>query len=407
MKYLLVIGDGMADNPVAALGGRTPLEIANKPFMDSLAQKGVLGRVRNCPEGFPPGSDVAIMSIFGCDPNQCYTGRAPLEAAAQGVRLQVGDAAFRCNMVTLSEGASFRDRTILSHSGSGLTGEESLELIGWLFAHPDFVPLAEKVRVSIHPTPSYRHIAVRRQANVHGGVFPPPHDHLGEKVGDNLPRGCADALELAELMERACAIMESAPVNQRRAEQGKAPCNGIWFWAEGTAAALPDFVSRYGRGGVVSAVPLCHGIARLVGLDAVEVPTANGEWDTDYEAKVSAALAVLREREFVALHLEGPDEATHNGQLKEKVQAIEWLSQRVIEPLCRALEDAGEEYRMLILADHKTLTETRGHDGDPVPYILYDSRISTGSGLSYTEKNAETGALMEAGTGLMAALFER
>ena len=406
MKYVLIIGDGMADNPVPELGGLTPLEAAKKPFMDQLSQNGVLGRVRNCPEGFPPGSDVAIMSIFGCDPNECYSGRAPLEAAAQGVRLQVGDAAFRCNMVTLSEGASFADRTIVSHSGSGLSGKESIELIRWLFAHPDFAPLAERARVSVHPTPSYRHIAVRRQANVTGGVFPPPHDHLGERVGDNLPHGCDDARELAALMEAACAIMETAPVNQRRCAEGKAPCNGIWFWAEGTAAALPDFVSRYSAGGVVSAVPLCHGIARLVGLDAVEIPTANGEWDTDYEAKVTAALGVLKEKDFVALHLEGPDEATHNGQLQEKVQAIEWLSSRVIEPVCAALKETGEDYRMLILADHKTLTATRGHDGDPVPYILYDSRATTGSGLSYTEANAETGPLMEAGTGLMAALFE-
>lgn len=407
MKYLLIIGDGMADNPVPELGGHTPLEAANKPYIDELARKGLLGRVRNCPEGFPPGSDVAIMSIFGCDPNDCYSGRAPLEAAAQGVRLQVGDAAFRCNMVTLSEGDAFAERTIVSHSGCGLSGEESIELVNWLFAHPDFAPLAEKARVSVHPTPSYRHIAVRRQADVTGGVFPPPHDHLGERVGDNLPHGCADALELAALMEAANAVMETAPVNKRRRAAGKQPCNGIWFWAEGTAAALPDFVSRYSTGGVVSAVPLCHGIARLVGLDAVEVPTANGEWDTDYEAKVAAGLQVLREKDFVAMHLEGPDEATHNGQLKEKVQAIEWLSSRVVEPVCTGLSAMGEEYRMLILADHKTLTATRGHDGDPVPYILYDSRKSVGSGLSYTEKNAESGPLMEAGTGLMAALFER
>lgn len=406
MKYLLIIGDGMADNPVPELGGLTPLEAAEKPFMDKLSREGILGRVCNCPEGFPPGSDVAIMSIFGCDPKDCYSGRAPLEAAAQGVHLQVGDAAFRCNMVTLSEGESFADRTIVSHSGCGLSGEESIELIHWLFAHPDFAPLAERARVGVYPTPSYRHIAVRRQADVTGGVFPPPHDHLGERVGDNLPHGCADAEELASLMEAACAIMESAPVNERRRAAGKAPCNGIWFWAEGTAAALPDFVTRYSKGAVVSAVPLCHGIARLVGLDAVIVPTANGEWDTDYEAKVAAGLAVLRENDFVALHLEGPDEATHNGQLKEKVQAIEWLSSRVIEPLCVGLREMGEDYRVLILSDHKTLTSTRGHDGDPVPYILYDSRKSVGSGLSYTEKNAENGPLMEAGTGLMAALFE-
>ena len=407
MKYLLIIGDGMADDPVPSLDNKTPLQAANIPTIDSLAAAGVLGSVRNCPDGFPPGSDTAIMSIFGCAPAKCYSGRAPLEAAAVGLLLSPGDAAFRCNMVSLSENAPFRDRTILSHSAGSIEGVESIELINWLFAQPRFAEAAARARVSINPAASFRHIAVRKQAALGGIVLPPPHDHLGELVGDNLPRGCEDAALLLALMELACELMDHAPINEQRRARGKQPANAIWFWAEGTAAALPNFAESYGHTGVmVSAVPLCQGIARLVGLDTVEVEGANGEWDTNYEGKVQAAIDALKTQDFVAVHLEGPDEATHNGQLREKIQAIEWLDSRVVAPLCSLLRDMGEDFRMLILSDHKTLTSTRAHDGTPVPYILYDSRVSTGSGLPYTEENGEKGPLLAAGTDLMPALFE-
>ena len=407
MKYVLVIGDGMADDPVEALGGRTPLEAASKPFIDGLAAAGTLGRVRTCPAGTQPGSDVAILSIFGCDPRTCYTGRGPLEAADQGIALRPGDAAFRCNMITLSPPGPFRERLILSHSAGSIHGADSMELIRWLFEHPSFRPLAEAARVEIHPSPSFRHIAVCRDAAIQGGEFIPPHDHLGEPVGRHLPRGCRTAEQLGELMEKAAALLPDAPVNRRRAAEGKSVCSGSWFWAEGTAVELPDFRSRWGHGGgVVSAVPLCRGIARLMGLEAPVLDGVNGEWDTDYEAKVRAALEILCREGFAVLHLEGPDEATHNGQLREKVQAIQWLSSRVVEPVCRTMEERGEEYRMLILSDHKTLTSTRGHDGGPVPYILYDSRRDRrGSGLAYTEAAAAGCPLMEEGTGLLPALF--
>jgi 2,3-bisphosphoglycerate-independent phosphoglycerate mutase len=407
MKYLLIIGDGMADNPVPALSGKTPLETANKPTIDGFAAQGVLGCVRNCPESLPPGSDTAILSIFGCNPLECYSGRAPLEAAAIGLILSPGDAAFRCNMVTLSEDAPFEDRLILSHSAGSIEGEESIDLVKWLFSQPDFAVLAEKARVSVCPTPSFRHIAVRKQADLTGIVLPPPHDHLNERVGDNLPHGCGDAELLLGLMKKSNELLDHCPANEKRRAEGKLPANSIWFWAEGTAAALPNFVKIFGyRGGVISAVPLVKGIGRLVGLDIVEVEGVNGEWDTNYEGKTQAALDVLKDCDFVAVHLEGPDEATHNGQLKEKIQAIEWLDSRVVAPLTAALRDRGENFRILILSDHKTLTTTRGHDGTPVPFLIYDSRVAEGSGLSYTEKNGETGPCLSAGTALMPALFE-
>jgi 2,3-bisphosphoglycerate-independent phosphoglycerate mutase len=407
MKYLLIIGDGMADNPVPALSGKTPLEAAKKPSIDAFAAQGVLGSVRNCPEDMTPGSDTAIMSIFGCDPHRFYSGRAPLEAAAVGLILSPGDAAFRCNMVTLSEDAPFEERLILSHSAGSIEGEESIGLIEWLFSQHDFAKLATPARLSVRPAPSFRHIAVRQQADLRGMVLPPPHDHLNERVGDNLPHGCRDAELLLGLMKKSNELLDHCPINEKRRAEGKLPANSIWFWAEGTAAALPDFVKGFGHhGGVISAVPLVQGIGRLVGLDVVEVEGANGEWDTNYEGKVQAALGVLEGSDFVAVHLEGPDEATHNGQLKEKIQAIEWLDSRVVAPLAEALRERGEAFRMLILSDHKTLTTTRGHDGTPVPFILYDSRVNTGSGRSYTEKNGEAGPYFPAGTALMPALFE-
>ena len=406
MKYLLVIGDGMADNPVPQLKKRTPLEVANIPTIDSLASRGVLGSVRTCPEGFPPGSDTAIMSIFGCAPAKYYSGRAPLEAATVGLMLSSGDAAFRCNMVTVSEDTPYGERTILSHSAGSIEGEQSIALINWLFAQPRFAEKAAEARVTVCPSPSFRHIAVRKRADLAGIVLPPPHDHLGERVGDNLPHGCPDADLLRDLMALSNELLDHCPINEQRRAEGKLPANTIWFWAEGTAAALPNFIQSYGHAGtVISAVPLCQGIARLVGLDTVTVEGANGEWDTNYEGKVRAAAAVLRRQDFVAVHLEGPDEATHNGQLREKIQAIEWLDSRMVSPLVAWLRDEGEDFRMLILSDHKTLTTTRGHDGTPVPYILYDSRQNTGAGLAYTEANGEKGPYLADGTDLMPLLF--
>ncbi len=410
MKYLLVIGDGMADNPVDALGGKTPLETAKKPFIDKLAAAGVLGSVRTVPEGFPPGSDTAIMSIFGCDPKSCYSGRAPLEAAAQGVALSPGDAAYRCNNVTLTDdaGLPFAEKRILSHSGGGLSERQGVELVEYLFKHPEFKALADEAGMCVYPTESYRHIAVQKQVEITGLTLAPPHDHIGEPVSANLPHGCANAEVLTELMVKANKLLQGHPFNAERRREGKLPGNAIWFWAEGTAARLPSFQAQYGKSGaVVSAVPLCHGIARLIGLDVLLVEGATGEVETNYEGKVAATLDALKTRDFVAVHLEGPDECTHNGDLAGKLQAIEWLDSRVVEPVCKALEAAGEDFRMLIVSDHKTLTSNRQHDGDPVPYIIYDSRTNTQEGLCYSEKNGLKGTGLPAGIDLMPVLFEQ
>ncbi len=411
MKYILIIGDGMADNPVPELAGKTPLEQANIPSIDRLAKGGLLGSTVNCPEGLPPGSDTAILSIFGQDPRVCYTGRSPLEAAATGIALHPGDISYRCNMIALEDcDKPFAEKKILSHSGGSIDGESSVALVNYLFSDPDFSEMAKEAGMMVHPALSFRHIAVQAGGSIENIKLIPPHDHLGEVIGPLLPSGNENAKTLLTLMEKAHQVLDKHPINEQRRSEGKLPANGVWFWAEGSAVALKDFRQTYGHyGTVISAVPLCQGIARLTGLAFVEVPGATGELETNYEGKVQAALDVLKDpnQDFIAIHLEAPDECTHNGDLSGKLQAIEWLDSRIITPVVEAMEEAGEDFRILILSDHKTLTSTRGHDGDPVPFIIYDSRDSQGSGLAYTEKNGLAGPMVEAGTALMGMLFEK
>lgn len=410
MKHILIIGDGMADDPLEELGGKTPLEVCAKPFFDSLAQRGEVGLVQTIPEGFPPGSDTAIMSIFGCDPVKYFSGRAPLELAASGIETPVGGAAYRCNMVCLSgdSGDDFAERVMLSHSAGSIEGEESDELITWLFEQSEFAALAEKAKLSVYPGSSFRHLAVQRDADLNGIVLAPPHDHLNEKIGAILPRGNANAATLLELMQCAAKLLEKHPVNEKRAAEGKMKANCVWFWAEGKGAKLPNFVERFkADGGVISAVPLCHGIAVLVGLTPISIHTATGEWDTDYEAKTAAALDCLKEHDFVAIHLEGPDEATHNHDLEHKIYSVECLSERVAKPLCAELAARGEDYRLLILSDHRTFMKNGAHGSTPVPFMIYDSReLKPGCGRGYTEKNGEYGAFLNSGVELMPRLFE-
>ena len=410
MKYVLIIGDGMADNPVESLGGKTPLQYAATPVMDALAAKGEVGSVKTCPDSLPAGSDTAILSIFGADPLKCYTGRSPLEAAATGIKLAPGEVSYRCNMVALEDGdKDFEEKKILSHSGGSIEGEESITLIQDLFANPDFQAAAAKAGMRVYPAPSFRHIAVQADADIKGIVLLPPHDHLGEVIGPLLPSGNDNASTLKELMKLAHEILDNHPVNQARRAAGKLPANGVWFWAEGSAVILDSFVEKFQKTGtVISAVPLCHGIANLAGLSITLVEGATGELETNYEGKVEAAVNALKAgQDFAAVHIEAPDECTHNGGLPGKLQAIEWLDSRVVGPLTQSLAAEGMEYRLLILSDHKTLTSTRGHDGEPVPYLLYDSRQDSGLGLPYSEESGEHGPAYDNGAAvLMPMLFE-
>lgn len=410
MKYLLFIGDGMADNPVEALGGKTPLEYANIPTINALAAKGRIGSVKNCPDALPAGSDTAITSIFGCDPMKYYTGRAPLEAAAAGISLEPGDIAYRCNMVCYEDSdRPFESKRILSHSAGSISGEKSDELVKWLFGESDFARAAERAGLRVVPANSYRHIAVQSGAQSDGLRLVPPHDHLGEAIGPILPGGSDNAEVLRRLMKLAHEKLEHHPINDARRAEGKMPANGIWFWAEGTAVKLPDFRARFGHsGGVVSAVPLCHGIAALTGLLPIHVQGATGELETNYEGKVAAVLSCLEEHDFAALHIEAPDECTHNGDLPGKLRAIEYLDSRCMAPLVKGMRGRGWDFRILFLSDHKTLTSTRCHDGTPVPFMLYDSRVDTGLGLSYCERDGEKGEYYPVGAeSCMKLLFEQ
>ena len=322
MKYILVIGDGMADNPLPELDGKTPLEAAVKPVIDALAQAGTLGSVRTVPELLPPGSDTAILSIFGCDPNRYFTGRSPLEAAGCGVSLKPGCASFRCNMICVEDGdGPFDEKRILSHNAGSIDGETSMAIIRELCEEPEFHAAMEKAGMTISPTPSFRHIAQQKGGDIRGLVATPPHDILGQQVGQYRFTGNDNAATLWSLMELANRKLEHLPRNEARRAQGKKPANGIWFWAEGTAVALPNFVERYGHGGsVISAVPLVHGIGALTGLKPVTVEGATGEVDTNYAGKLQAAKdALAGGDEFLCLHLEAPDESTHNGSLPDKL----------------------------------------------------------------------------------------
>lgn len=410
MKYILIIGDGMADNPVPELGGKTPLQAVEKPAIDALAAKSRLGSVRTVPGSMPPGSDTAILSIFGCDPCQYFTGRSPLEAAGCGVPVEAGCASYRCNMICLEDSDKpFAQKKILSHNAGSIDGETSIAIITQLCDDPEFRAALDAAGMTIWPTPSFRHMAIQKGGDIKGIVLKPPHDILGQVIGDYAFSGNDNAKTLWNLMELANRKLEHLPLNEARRAAGKKPANGIWFWAEGTAVQLPNFAAHYGHtGSVISAVPLVHGIGALTGLKRITVEGATGEVDTNYAGKLQAAKdALLGGDEFLCVHLEAPDEATHNGSLSDKLLAIRQLDSLIVGPLTAWMDEQGMDYRLLLLSDHKTLMSSRTHDGDPVPYLIYDSTRPESCGLSYTEENGEKGPYVDKGTDLMGLLFEK
>lgn len=409
-RYILIIGDGMADNAVPELDGKTPLQAAKKPHINALAAKAEVGSVLTVPPTMPPGSDTAILSIFGCDPCRYFTGRSPLEAAGCGVKVAVGCASFRCNMITLEEGdMPFNEKKIWSHNAGSIEGDVSMSIIRALCEDREFKAALDELGVEICPTPSFRHMTLQKDGDIDNIVMKPPHDILGQKIGAYAFSGNENAKKLWKLMELANQKLEHLSLNEERRAQGKKPANGIWFWAEGTAVELPDFAHNYGHmGSVISAVPLVHGIGVLTGLKMIEVEGATGEVDTNYAGKLQAAKdALLSGDGFLCVHLEAPDEATHNGSLSDKLLAIEQLDSLIVGPLTEWMEEQGMVYRLLMLSDHKTLMSTRTHDGDPVPYLIYDSEKPANCGRSYCEASGEQGPYIEKGTKLMDLLFEK
>ena len=409
MKYVLIIGDGIADEPVAALGGKTPLETVECGYINQLAG-GRLGTCQTVPAGVLPGSDTAILAIFGYDPRTCYTGRSALEAAGMGVMLSPGETSLRVNLCAI-EGDSFDTARILSHNGGSIEGEEAVELMQDLIHDPRIASLAAPIGFSIHVTPTFRHTGVidaAHEPDRSGMRFTEPHNILGQPLEGHMPAGVMGE-ELTALMRVSYEVLRDHPVNKRRMAEGKLPANCIWPWGPGSAMSLASFESLYGKkGSAISAVPLVWGIAGLCGVDTPRVEGANAELDTNYEGKVEAVLAALKAgADFACVHVEAPDECAHGGDVEGKCEAIRRLDTRVVGPLLDRLGEIDPEYRVLILSDHPTLLNTRGHDGNPVPFAIYDSR-NPGAPRKFDEAHArQTGDHLAEGPMLLRALFEQ
>ena len=397
MKYVVILGDGMADEPLAALNGKTPLDYANTPCMDRMACQGTMGLVQNVPEGMAPGSDVANLSVLGYDPSRCYSGRSPLEALSVGVAMEPEDVIFRCNLVTLTEQEPYEEKKILDHSSGEISTEDAdilMDAIRDAFDSQD---------ISFYTGTSYRHIMVWKQGKTVS--LEPPHDHLGTVIGPWLPKEEI----LKEMMEKSYPILNAHPLNLERARQGKHKANSLWFWGAGTKPSLQNFREKTGlKGAMISAVDLLKGIAVGAGMEVYRVPGATGSIDTNYEGKAAAAAKALLEDgcDFVYVHVEAPDEMGHQGLIPEKVRSIEDLDSRLIAPLKKALDDSGEDYRMLILPDHPTPIRLRTHTGDPVPYLLFDSAKQEKKLARFTEEEAaQTGNFQPQGFRLLDQLI--
>lgn len=399
MKYIVVLGDGMADRPIDALGGKTPLAAAETPAMDSLARKSEIGMVKTVPEGMSPGSDTANLSVLGYDPKVYYSGRSPLEALNIGVRMEQGDIAIRANLVTLSEEEeTYEEKHILDHSADEISTEEAEVLLQAVKKE------LENGMFQFYTGTSYRHCLIWKK----GMVVPltPPHDIRGKKIGEYL----TDEALLLAMQKKSYEILKNHPVNLERKKKGLNPANSLWFWGAGTKPALSSFEEKFHKKGVmISAVDLLKGIAVGTEMGNIAVEGANGGLHTNYEGKAAAAVSALLKDgyDFAYIHVEAPDEMGHQGSLEKKLQAIEYLDIRVIQRVKDSMEESGEAYRMLILPDHPTPVSVKTHTADPVPYLLYDSRKQEERDCVYNEAEAlRQGNLIQEGYRLIEKLFE-
>ena len=399
MKYMVILGDGMADEPIEALGGKTPLQYAETPTMDRLALCSEQGLAATIPEGMKPGSDTANLAVLGYNPKIYYTGRSPLEALSIGVDMKSDDIAMRTNIVTLSEeDVPYEERTIIDHSSDEISTEDAailLEAVKEAFQTEEY---------QFYVGTSYRHLLIWAKGKVTD--LTPPHDILTRKIGEYLPEDPV----LREMMKKSFDILNNHPLNVKRAAEGKNKANSLWFWGAGTRPALSSFYEKTGKiGTMISAVDLLKGIAVGAGMKNVIVPGANGGLHTNYEGKAEAAVKALLEdgSDFVYVHVEAPDEMGHQGSVERKVEAIRYLDQRLIRIVTEKLDASGEDYRLLIMPDHPTPIRCRTHVADPVPYLLYDSRKREGCGLTYSEENAKkTGVFVKDGYTLIDHLLE-
>ena len=386
MKYIVVLGDGMADEPIEALGGLTPLEAASTPAMDALASGGEMGMVQNVPLGMSPGSEIANLSVMGYDPMTDFTGRSPLEALSVGVEMEPDDVIFRCNVVTLTEEEPYAEKTIVDHSSGEISTADAdilMDAIREAFNDETF---------QFYTGTSYRHIMVWKHGKV--CALEPPHDHLTQVAGPWLPKEEV----LRSFMERSFDILNNHPLNLARAAAGKNKANSLWYWGAGTKPSLRNFTEKTGlSGAMISAVDLLKGIAVGAEMKVMEVEGATGSIDTNWEGKADAAIRALLEEgcDFAYIHVEAPDEMAHQGLTEEKVRSIEYLDSRILAPVVKAMEDAGEDYRILLLPDHPNLLRLRTHTPDPVPYVLFDSTRRQKKLARYGEREARATGIFE------------
>lgn len=404
MKYIVILGDGMADYPVDAFDGKTILEAAEKPTIDYMAQHGELGMVKTVQDGMKPGSDVANLSVMGYDTKKCYSGRSPLEAASIGVEMKDDDVTFRTNLVTLSDEEKYEDKTMLDYSSGEITTEEAAQLMKAVAAELD------TDEIKFYPGISYRHLCVWSGGSTNVDMTP-PHDISDRKIAGHLPKGDG-AEKFIEMMKASEKILKEHPVNKARKEAGKNPATSIWLWGEGTKPQLDNFEEKFGiKGSVISAVDLIKGIAKCAGMNSIDVEGATGNCETNWEGKAQAALDTLLDGyDFVYVHMEAPDEMGHQGAPEKKKFAVETIDKKVVKFLKDELEARGIDYRMMILPDHPTPIKLKTHVSDPVPYIIYDSTAETDSnkGLTYTEENGKkTGIYIQEGYTLMNKFLQK
>lgn len=402
MKYVVILCDGMADYPVPALGGKTPMMCANKPHIDALAQKGEVGLVRTVAAGLKPGSDVANMSVLGFDPKEYYTGRSPLEAASIGVDLKDTDVTLRTNLVTLSDEPNYEEKTMVDYCAGDISTAEAAEIMKDVEAH--FGNEMFKFYAGV----SYRHCLVWSNGTTDLGNMTPPHDISGRVVGEYLSKS-ENAKPLIQMMKDSYAFLSEHPVNKKRIAEGKRPANSIWMWGEGKKPMLSAFYDLYGKkGAIISAVDLLKGIAKCAKMEAPEVEGATGYIDTNFEGKAHAAVDALKNGcDFAYIHLEAPDECGHRNEPENKVKAIEMIDSRVLPIVLDGLQEIGEDYKIMVLPDHPTPIVTQTHAADPVPYLIYHKTNEKQGVETINEETAKnTGVFLENGPDIMRKFLE-
>lgn len=401
MKYAVILGDGMADWKIPQLNDKTCLEYAKTPTLDSLAPFSEIGLCKTVPDGLKPGSDVANMSVLGFDPQKFYTGRSPLEAEAMNISLKSTDVTLRCNLVTLSEGGAYDEKLMIDYAAGDISTEEATALVEYLKKHLD------NEKFTLYPGISYRHCMVADNG-VTGHDLTPPHDITDKPVTGKLPKGPLGAF-YTEMMKRSYDLLKDHPINVKRKQEGKKPANSIWLWGEGTKPALANFERVHSlKGGIISAVDLIKGIGMLAGMEIIDVEGATGDYKTDFTAKANcAADKLLNGLDFVYIHIEAPDECGHHGDYEHKVYSIQEIDGKVIKRLIERLEDAGEDYAILVCPDHPTPCKIKTHVSEPIPYLLYSNVKSLANGAKrYTEAEAKnTGTYVEDGYKLISKLF--